>query len=119
MSKWSVWLRRMMDQENLEIFVTGSSSKLSSYEIPTEMRGRTWEKTVHPLTLNEYLKFKNIESANENEKKFHFNDYLLWGGLPEIVLLETEKKLETLQNYFDTSVKRDMIERYSVKKEEL
>lgn len=119
MPKWSIWLRRMMDTQGLEIFVTGSSSKLSSYEIPTEMRGRTWEKTVHPLTFNEYLKFKNIESANENEKKFYFNDYLLWGGLPEIVLLEKEKRVETLQNYFDTSVKRDMIERYSVKKEEL
>lgn len=119
MPEWSVWLRRMLDTQNLEIFVTGSSSKLSSYEIPTQMRGRTWEKPVSPLTFKEYLVFKNIDPVNENEREFHFNEYLLWGGLPEIVLLGTEKRVETLQNYFDTSVKRDMIERYSIRKEEL
>lgn len=116
---WSAWLRRMQDTENFEIFVTGSSSKLSSYEIPTEMRGRTWEKIVNPLTFKEFLVFKKIKTENKNELEFYFNEYLLWGGLPEIVLLSVEKKAETLQNYFDTCVKRDMIERYSVKKEEL
>ena len=40
---WSKWVRRVLDSEDICIFITGSSSKMSSYELPTELRGRAWE----------------------------------------------------------------------------
>ena len=57
--EWSKWLRRVYDSEKIRIFVTGSSSKMSSKEIPTELRGRFLEVKVFPLNFKEYLKFNN------------------------------------------------------------
>ncbi|HMB65263.1 MAG TPA: AAA family ATPase, partial [Patescibacteria group bacterium] len=53
--EWSKWLRRIYDQTDIKIFVTGSSSKLSSREIPTELRGRCLEEKVFPLSFREFL----------------------------------------------------------------
>jgi predicted AAA+ superfamily ATPase len=60
MPEWSRWLRRVYDSYNMQIIVTGSSSKVSSREIPTELRGRCLELKVYPLSFNEYLSFKGI-----------------------------------------------------------
>lgn len=98
---WSKWTRRILDNEKINLFLTGSSSKLSSFELPTELRGRNWEVKVYPLTFAEFLRFKNfnisLEKINylENKKAqiFHlFEEYLLYGGLPEVVLSPKEKK---------------------------
>jgi hypothetical protein len=55
---WSKWVRRMLDTESLQIFITGSSSKMSSAELPTELRGRAWEIKVTPLTLKNFYALK-------------------------------------------------------------
>ena len=55
---WSKWARRILDMESIQLFITGSSSKMSSAEIPTELRGRAWEVKVNPLTFKEFLRFK-------------------------------------------------------------
>ncbi|MCJ7739895.1 ATP-binding protein, partial [Candidatus Microgenomates bacterium] len=120
MPNWSSWLRRILDQYDCQIFVTGSSSKMGSQELPTELRGRSWEIKVNPLSWNEYLRFKQIQKKQDsNLLKFTFDEYLLWGGLPEVVLSPDDKKHEILQNYFDVMLKRDIMERYFVRKEEL
>jgi hypothetical protein len=46
---WSKWVRRILDTEPIQIFITGSSSKMGSQELPTELRGRAWEVKVNPL----------------------------------------------------------------------
>ena len=56
---WSKWVRRMLDTFNYQIFISGSSSKLSSKEIPTELRGRCLTIELYPLSFSEFLKFKN------------------------------------------------------------
>src|SRR3989339_1800458 len=57
---WSKWARRILDMESIQLFITGSSSKMSSAEIPTELRGRAWEVKVNPLTFEEFLRFKKV-----------------------------------------------------------
>src|SRR3989344_1057515 len=127
MPEWSKWLRRIYDNENFRIFVTGSSSKLSSNEIPTELRGRFLEKRVFPLNFHEFLNFKNagiqLESIkhSENQKAMligFFNEFLEYGGLPEVVLSPESKKLEIVQSYYNTVVKKDIVERFKVSNEE-
>lgn len=127
MPLWSKWLRRILDTERIKIFVSGSSSKMSSFEIPTELRGRSWEKKVYPLNFREFLRFKNEEidwqklqySADGRAKfDFLFEEYLLYGGLPEVVLLPLEKKRELLQNYFQTVIRKEIIERFKIKNQE-
>lgn len=126
--EWSKWLRRIHDTENIKIFVSGSSSKMSEEEIPTELRGRFLELKVFPLSFNEFLRFKgrsfelkNLSySANlKAELLRYLNEYLIYGGLPEIVLFDVNKKFELAQSYYNTVIKRDIIDRFKVKNEEV
>ncbi|OIO61667.1 AAA family ATPase [Candidatus Woesearchaeota archaeon CG1_02_33_12] len=124
---WSKWLRRIYDNSNIRIFVSGSSSKMSSKEIPTELRGRFLEAKVFPLSFKEFLRFKalkfdvNTIKYSENRKAEllnALNEYLKYGSLPEIVLSEEEKKAEIAISYYQTTVRRDIIERHNIKNEE-
>ncbi len=124
---WSKWLRRIYDNENMKIFVSGSSSKMSEEEIPTELRGRFLELKIFPLSFKEFLKFKKLNfdmklmEYSEAEKPFilkALTEYLTYGGLPEAVLIDKSKKLELAQSYYSTVVKRDIVERYKVDNEE-
>ncbi|HJZ05008.1 hypothetical protein A2634_01790 [Candidatus Amesbacteria bacterium RIFCSPHIGHO2_01_FULL_48_32] len=105
---WSKWLRRILDSSSIKIVVTGSSSQLSSFEIPTELRGRAWEQIVYPLSFPEFTRFQGPS----------FTDFLIYGGFPEVVLAPQEKKIELLQSYFQTVVKREILDRHHLKNEE-
>ena len=126
--KWSKWMRRVYDNESFEIFVTGSSSKTSSRHIPTELRGRFLEIKIFPLSFSEFLKFKKESfdlktiqySDNEKGKLMRLlNEYLEYGALPEIVLSKEDKKFEISQSYYKTVIRRDLVERYKIKNEEV
>ncbi|GMV35292.1 MAG: ATPase [Chloroflexota bacterium] len=118
---WSKWVRRVLDSEDTQIFITGSSSKLGSAELPTELRGRAWETHVEPLTFAEFLRFKqetvDFDKAayvrdEEARIRFLFEEFLVFGGLPAVVLAPQEKKTELLQSYFQTVVGMDIAERH-------
>jgi predicted AAA+ superfamily ATPase len=120
---WGKWVRRILDSEDIQIFVTGSSSKMSSSELPTELRGRAWELKVSPLSFSEFLQFKNtsidIEKmafVADEQARFHylFDEYLKFGALPAVVLADPDKKQELLQSYFQTVVQSDISERNKV-----
>jgi len=124
---WSKWLRRTYDNQNVNIFVSGSSSKMSEEEIPTELRGRFLEIKIFPLSFKEFLKFKKLNfdfkilDYSEKEKPLilkALREYLTYGGLPEIVLIDENKKFELAQSYYSTVIKRDIVERYNIKNEE-
>ena len=124
---WSKWLRRVYDNRDMKIFVSGSSSRMSEEEIPTELRGRFLEVKVFPLSFKEFLKFKKISfdlkilEYSENEKPLilkALTEYLTYGGLPEVVLENENKKLELAQSYYATVIKRDIAEKYKIKNEE-
>ncbi|MCK4429112.1 MAG: ATP-binding protein [Candidatus Aenigmarchaeota archaeon] len=124
MPEWSKFVRRIYDSENIYLFLTGSSSKLSSKEIATELRGRCINIEVFPLNFSEFLRFKNIEinlsnlEYNDLEKaktKRLLSEYLKYGGLPEVVLSDKFKKSLIVQDYFRTVVDRDIIERYGIR----
>lgn len=120
---WGKFLRRIMDQ-GFKIFVTGSSSKLGLLEIPTELRGRTINRTLFPLSFPEYLRFKNIEfedlhTRTKLEIKRIFREYLVYGGFPEIYDSNELERREILQEYYRTLVQRDLIDRYNIREEAL
>lgn len=120
---WSKWVRRVLDSESIQPFITGSSSKMSSSELPTELRGRAWEIKVHPLTFPEFLRFKKLTidleklTFTQDEMarfRFLFDEYLIFGALPAVILTSQEKKQELLQSYFQTVVQRDIAERHKI-----
>ena len=116
---WSKYVRRVLDKENIQIFLTGSSSKMSSFELPTELRGRSLEQKVAPLNFREFLIFKK-EAPDQEKPRFDFlfNEYLTFGGLPEIVRARAEDKINILQEYFRTVIRREIMERFNLKNEE-
>ncbi len=125
---WSKWLRRIYDNQEMKIFVSGSSSRMSEEEIPTELRGRFLEIKIFPLSFKEFLKFKELNfdfkmlDYSEKEKPLilkALSEYIKYGGLPEIVLINENKKFELAQSYYATVIKRDIVERYKIKNEEV
>ena len=121
MPNWSLWARRIHDFRDAKIVLTGSSSKLMSKEISTELRGRSHDVYLLPLSFREFLRFKGFKLDVElsSTKRALLNRYLLeyleYGGLPEVVLASEDRKLLILQDYFRTIIYRDIVERHSVK----
>ena len=120
---WGKFLRRILDR-GYKIFVTGSSSKLGLKEIPTELRGRTVNYTLFPLSFQEYLNFKEVEmdkllTLKEIEIKRIFREYLTYGGFPEIYDANEIERKEVIQEYFRTLVQRDLIERFNIREDAL
>lgn len=120
---WEKWARRILDKEKgVRLVITGSSSKLSSAQIATEMRGRSIPYNVYPLAFREFLNFKNVDipenlefSPESYNIQRNFSQYLLWGGLPEISLLKkTQQKIIILQEYFNTIVNKEIKERHAI-----
>ncbi len=73
-------LNDMKTLSNLDIYVTGSNSKMLSSDILTEFRGRSDEIRVHPLSFAEYY------SAVGGDKADAFDDYAFYGGMPLIFI---------------------------------
>ncbi len=116
---WEKFIRRVFDNLCKNIFVTGSNAKLLSTEIATSLRGRTISYTVLPLSLKEYLRFKNVRVSLFNTQKkaallSHIKEFILNGGFPEVINFEKDTRLRVLQSYFNTMIYRDIIERYKI-----
>jgi predicted AAA+ superfamily ATPase len=115
--KWSLWARRVLDSTPHQLFISGSSSQISSSELPTEMRGRSLPFHVSPLCLIEFFKFKKFDPASQsNPLILHYTqEYLNYGGFPEVVLADEGKKPLILDEYFQTFMLRDLVERYHLR----
>lgn len=118
MPSWSLWARRINEAGQHKLIISGSSSKLSSAELPTELRGRSLSVHVHPLSFKEFIRFKGESAKNlPRSQLLHLlREYLMFGGFPEIVLTEEGKRPLLLDEYYQTFVVRDIIERYNLRK---
>lgn len=116
---WEKFIRRIHDSVTKNIFLTGSSAKLLSREIATALRGRAVSYELLTLSFREYLNFTGFTS-NYNSTKGRaklitaFKRYLLQGGFPETLKMDSELRIRTLQSYLDTMMYRDIIERYQL-----
>ena len=118
---WPLVIRRILDTKNIQIYVTGSSAKLLSKEIATSLRGRSLAIEILPYSYKEYLAAHNLElPAKPFGKKTldlhrsYLLDYFRIGGFPGVQFMSSNEQLETLQNYVETVIFRDIIERHQV-----
>ena len=116
---WEKFVRRIYDTISRNIYITGSNSRLLSTEIATELRGRSVSYTLYPLSFSEYLDFNKAEkeyAATVQRVKLaeHFRMFMLYGGFPELIDLDDTLKIKKLQDYFNTIIYRDLIERYDI-----
>lgn len=100
--------------ENLDIYVTGSNSKMLSSDILTEFRGRSDEIRLHPLSFSEYY------SAVGGDKEAAFDDYAFYGGMPLLLSRPNEAaRMNYLKALFSEVYLKDIVERKNVKREDV
>jgi predicted AAA+ superfamily ATPase len=121
---WERWVRRLHDTEDIEAFVTGSSSHLLTRDLATALRGRSITFEVFPLSFAEALDFRGIvwqpsHPDSESLVRGALEDYLRWGGFPEVVLADESLRPLILGEYASLMLYRDVVERYSVRNEAL
>lgn len=103
-------LNGLMRISNVDVYVTGSNARFLSKDIITEFRGRGDELHIHPLSFAEFM------SVHDSSKYDGWNEYVLYGGLPPVVLLPTpEQKVELLKVLFSETYINDIIGRHSIK----
>ena len=107
-------LNELKSLPNLDIYVTGSNSKMLSNDILTEFRGRSDEIRVHPLSFSEYY------SAVGGDKNEAFDNYAFYGGMPLVLSRPNDSaKMKYLQSLFDETYLKDIIERKKIKREDI
>jgi len=117
---WEKFVRRLLDQEKAQIYLSGSSAKLLGSEIASALRGRTLVQEVFPFSFREYLSFKKLAFAPPLSSKarqglsHHAKKYLRSGGFPEALSLHEDLQRALLQGYMDTVIHRDIEERHDV-----
>lgn len=120
---WEIFVRRIYDNISKNIFITWSSAKLLSKELSTNLRWRSINYELYPLSFKEYLNFKNIliDIYDENsiyKIKNKFNNYLDW-AYPEIINYDEEIRQKTYKEYLNVMIFKDLIERYNIKNEQV
>ena len=99
---------------NLDVYVTGSNSKMISSDILTEFRGRSDEIRVHPLSFSEYY------SAVGGDKNEAFDDYAFYGGMPLILSRPNElAKMNYLKSLFSEVYIKDIVERKKIERQDI
>lgn len=106
-------LNGFLRMRNVDIYVTGSNAKFLSKDIITEFRGRGFEVKIYPLSFSEYM------SAYSGSVQAGFNEYMLYGGLPQILSYTAEEqKVRFLKTLFDETYIKDIKERYDIRKDD-
>lgn len=104
-------LNDLRELENLDVYVTGSNSKMLSSDILTEFRGRSDEIRVHPLSFSEYY------SAVGGDKEDAFENYAFYGGMPLVLSRPSDNaKMKYLTSLFSEVYLKDIVERKKIER---
>lgn len=103
-------LNSFLKKKNVDVYVTGSNAKFLSKDVITEFRGRGEEISMKPLSFSEFM------SAYEGSYELGLDEYMTYGGLPQVLSFRTEKeKAEYLKGLFSKTYLTDIVDRYGVK----
>ena len=103
-------LNGLAAKKNCDVYVTGSNAKFLSKDIVTEFGGRGDEVHMYPLSFSEFM------SVYDGNKYDGWNEYITYGGIPLVVLADTEEqKVALLENLFKETYLSDIVKRYNVR----
>lgn len=103
-------LNSYLHVKNVDIYVTGSNARFLSKDVITTFRGRGYEIKVHPLSFSEYYPISGLSMTKA------LRQHMLFGGLPQVVQLETdEQKSEFLKSLMTHTYLKDIVDRYKIR----
>lgn len=116
--KWELAINSFKAEygKNISIFITGSNSDLLSGELATHIAGRYVSFAIEPFTFDEVCILKGITDKTKYELLEPFNDYLIWGGMPQRFDMNGEEQtINYLTDVYNSIVVKDIIERFKIK----
>ncbi len=118
---WEKWINREFELKSSNIVISGSNSSMLSSEIASTLSGRYVSLEVFVLGFKEFLEFKELKISSRLDfvsKKIEvnraFEEYLRYGGFPQIVKYDKDMKRELLISYKDSILLKDIVARYSL-----
>ena len=114
--KWEKAINSFKATKNVSIFITGSNSDLLSGELATHLAGRYVSFRIMPFTFEEVCELQRIDKNDKAKLEELFNNYIMWGGLPQRFSMEDDEQVKTyLNDVYNSIVIKDIVERYSIK----
>lgn len=118
---WELFVERLRREEVCDLYITGSSARMLSKEIGTEMRGRSLSWELFPFSFGEYLEYRGIDRNADHGTSQRlllrnaWEKYRETGGFPETFDISSTLRRQIHQEYFNTLLFRDVVERNEVK----
>ena len=115
---WEPFVDRLMRTEQCEVYLTGSSARMLSREIATQMRGRSLSWEVFPFSFKEFLDARSVavdramSTKQELMVRQAFEAYWECGGFPEVLNVDRAVRIKTHQEYLNAIMFRDLVERH-------
>lgn len=109
MDRFESVLNGLNEKPNVEVYVTGSNAKFLSKDIATEFAGRGDENHMYPLSFSEF------KSVYNGDNQHALQEYMLWGGIPLVVLAAEEDKAKLLKTLFEETYIRDIILKHKIR----
>lgn len=109
MDRFESVLNDLNEKPNVEVYVTGSNAKFLSKDIATEFAGRGDEIHMYPLSFSEF------KSVYNGDNQHALQEYMLWGGIPLVVLAAEEDKAKLLKTLFEETYIRDIILKHKIR----
>lgn len=115
---WEKVLNDLLENDDVDIYVTGSNSKLMSGEISTYLTGRYVSIPAYTLSLREYLTFKGKDIS---DGKAMLDEYIRYGGFPVIAIssFETKTAYQVVEGIYSSVIIRDISKRHKIRNKEL
>lgn len=115
---WEKVVNSLLEGADVDIYVTGSNSKLMSSEISTYLSGRYVLIPVYTLSFKEYLTFKGKTTS---EAHTAFDEYLQYGGFPIIGIsnFDTRSAYQVVEGIYAAVITRDISKRHKIRNKEL
>lgn len=118
---WEKAINSMLAQWNVDLYITGSNSRLLSSDLSTYLAGRYVECNVYTLSFVEYLSFYKAEPKSVNQLQRYFDDYLRKGGFPAAHAnkMEAESIYQMVSDIYSSVLLRDTVQRFKVRNVEM
>lgn len=115
---WEKVVNSLLEGANVDIYVTGSNSKLMSSEISTYLSGRYVLIPIYTLSFKEYLTFKGKTGA---DARTDFDEYLQYGGFPIIGIssFDTRSAYQVVEGIYAAVITRDISKRHKIRNKDL